>query len=95
MSFDNFRRLDPATADLERELIGEGDRQNSAFLPFVNAWMGFNGWMESVTDVTSDAAMITALADNRRMTDVYPGCHTQRWLGLRMSEREGDGKSAP
>lgn len=37
----------------------------------MNAWMGFNGWMESVTDSTSDAAMITALADNRRMTDAY------------------------
>lgn len=63
--------LDPETADLARELIDEGDRQNSAFLPFMNAWMGFNGWMESVTDATSDAAMITALADNRRMTDAY------------------------
>lgn len=71
VSFDNFRALDPETADLARELIGEGDRQNSAFLPFMNAWMGFNGWMESVTDATSDAAMITALADNRRMTDAY------------------------
>jgi hypothetical protein len=71
VSFSNFRMLDPETADVARELIGEGDRQHSAFLPFMNVWMGFNGWMESVTDATSDAAMITALADNRRMTDAY------------------------
>lgn len=37
----------------------------------MNAWMGLNGWMESVTGGGSDAAMITALADNRRMTDAY------------------------
>lgn len=71
VSFSNFRMLDPETADLARELIGESDQQNSAFLPFMNAWMGFNGWMESVTDGATDAAMITALADNRRMTDAY------------------------
>ena len=71
VSFSNFRMLDPETADLARELIGAGDRQNSSFLPFINAWMGFNGWMESVTDAASDAAMITALAENPRMNDAY------------------------
>lgn len=71
VSFSDFRLLDPETADLTHELIGEGDRQQSAFLPFMNVWMGFNGWMEAVTGGGSDAAMIAALADNRRMTDAY------------------------
>lgn len=71
VSFSNFGTLDPETADLARELIGTSDRQGSPFLPFMNAWMGFNGWMESVTDAGTDSAMITALADNRRMADAY------------------------
>ncbi|MFD1104776.1 hypothetical protein, partial [Sphingobium olei] len=33
--------------------------------------MGFNGWMESVTGADHDAAMITAIAENRRATDAY------------------------
>lgn len=71
VSFSDFRLLDPETADLARDLIGNDDRQHSTFLPFMNAWMGFNGWMESVTGGGSDATMITALADNSRMTDAY------------------------
>jgi hypothetical protein len=47
VSFGNFRTLDPQAADTARELIGGGDRPGSPFLPFMNTWMGFNGWMES------------------------------------------------
>ncbi|RWO41381.1 hypothetical protein [Mesorhizobium sp.] len=71
VSFSNFRTLDPDMADTARELIGELNRRRSPFLPFMNTWMAFNGWMESVTGGGSDAAMITALAENRRMTDAY------------------------
>lgn len=63
--------LDPEMADLARELIDNADRQRSAFMSFVNIWMAFNGWMESVTDANSDAAMITALAENARAIDAY------------------------
>lgn len=71
VSFNNFRTLDPEMTDTARELIGEVNRRRSPFLPFMNTWMAFNGWMESVTDGGSDAAMITALAENRRMTGVF------------------------
>jgi hypothetical protein len=71
VSFSNFGSLDPETADLARELIGTGDRPGSPFLSFINAWMGFNGCIESVIDAGSDAEMITALADNQRMADAY------------------------
>lgn len=71
VTFSNFRMLDPETADLARELVGSDNRQSSPFLPFMNTWMGFNGWMESVTDAANDRAMLTALADNRRMIDAY------------------------
>jgi hypothetical protein len=70
VSFSNFRTLDPEMADTTRELM-EDNRQDAPFLHFMNTWMAFNGWMESVTEEPSDAAMITALAENRRMTDVY------------------------
>ena len=33
--------------------------------------MGFNGWMECVTDAATDADMIAALANHRRLTDAY------------------------
>lgn len=71
VSFNNFRILDPEAADIARELVSSGERRHSPFLPFMNTWMGFNGWMESVTEAGSDAAMISALAENQRMTDVY------------------------
>ncbi len=71
VSFNNFRTLDPEMADTARELIGEVNRRRSPFLPFMNTWMAFNGWMESVTGGGSDAAMISALAENRRMTDAF------------------------
>ncbi|WP_206431245.1 MULTISPECIES: hypothetical protein [Sphingomonas] len=40
-------------------------------MSFMSLWMGFNGWMESVTGADHDAAMITAIAENRRATDAY------------------------
>jgi len=78
VNFSNFHVLDPETADVARELIGDGHRERSPFLPFMHTWMGFNGWMESVTDAANDRAMITALADNRRMTDAYDGLIDRR-----------------
>ncbi|NDZ12780.1 hypothetical protein C7T35_10485 [Variovorax sp. WS11] len=70
-SFDNFRFLNPESADLARELVDASERQRSAFSSFSNAWMAFNGWMECVTEAETDAAMITALADHRRVGDAY------------------------
>jgi hypothetical protein len=40
-------------------------------MSFMSLWMGFNGWMESVTEAANDALMISAIADNRRVTDEY------------------------
>lgn len=69
--FSHVRTLDPETADLARELIDASDVQRSAFSSFVNLWMGFNGWMECVTDAATDAEMITALANHQRLTEAY------------------------
>ena len=69
--FSHFRTLDPETADLARELIDASDVQRSAFSWFVDLWMGFNGWMECVTDDATDAEMITALANHKRLTEAY------------------------
>lgn len=71
VSFSNFRVLDPDAADIARDLVSSIERRHSPFLPFMYTWMGFNGWMESVTEAGTDAAMITALAENRRMFNVY------------------------
>lgn len=69
--FRHFRTLDPETANLARELIDASDVERSAFSSFVNLWMGFNGWMECVTDAATDAEMITALANHQRLTEAY------------------------
>lgn len=71
VSFSNFRMLDPETADLARELIDNAQRARSAFNSFFSRWMAFNGWMECITDACTDAEMISALAENRRVTDAY------------------------
>lgn len=71
VAFSNFRILDPEAADIARELVTSDDGRSAPFLPFINVWMGFNGWMESITDAGSDAAMITAVADHRRVTSTY------------------------
>jgi hypothetical protein len=71
VSFSQFRMLDPETADLARELIDAPDAQRSDFSSFVNLWMGFNGWMECVTDAASDAKMITVLANHQRLVGAY------------------------
>lgn len=73
VSFTNFRTLDPETADVARELVQNAIRQRSSFMSFMSLWMAFNGWMESVTEAPNDAAMITAIADNCRLTDAYAG----------------------
>jgi hypothetical protein len=71
--FSSFITLDPETADLARELISATDSQRSAFSSFVNVWLAFNGWMESVTDADTDADMISALANHQRMVNAYDG----------------------
>jgi hypothetical protein len=71
VSFTNFRRLDPETADLARELMENATRQRSSFMSFISTWMAFNGWMECVTEAPSDRRMIDMLADNRRATEAY------------------------
>jgi hypothetical protein len=71
VSFSNFRTLDPEMADTARALIDGADPRHSSFLPFMYSWMAFNGWMESVTGGGSDAAMVSALAENPRLTDAY------------------------
>ena len=71
VNFGHFRTLDPETADLARELIDGNDVQRSAFSSFVNLWMGFNGWMECVTDAPNDAEMIAALAGHQRLVDAH------------------------
>ncbi|WLI10347.1 MULTISPECIES: hypothetical protein [Pseudomonas] len=71
VNFNYFRTLDPETADLARELIDANINQRSEFSSFVNLWMGFNGWMECVTDANTDAEMITALVSHQRLSDAY------------------------
>jgi hypothetical protein len=71
VNFDYFRTLDPETSDLARELIDANAVQRSAFSSFMNLWMGFNGWMECITDAPNDAEMITALADHQRLVNAY------------------------
>jgi len=51
--------------------MANADRQRSAFMSFVNIWMAFNGWMESVTLARTDAEMISALAANERLIEAY------------------------
>lgn len=71
VSFSDFHTLDPEAARLARELIENAERQRSAFMSFVNIWMAFNGWMESVTDAATDARMIEAIAENRRLNEAF------------------------
>ncbi|CAE6727375.1 hypothetical protein R69658_01649 [Paraburkholderia aspalathi] len=73
VNFNNFRTLDPESADLARELIEAADRQRSDFFSFVSVWMAFNGWMECVTGADSDAYMIRALTEHQRLSDAYIG----------------------
>lgn len=71
VTFSNFRVLNPESADLARELINADAQERSAFSSFMTLWMGFNGWMECVTDLHTDAQMIAAFANHVRLTDAY------------------------
>jgi hypothetical protein len=71
VNFNNFLILDPEAADLSRELTGAFRNEQSDFWSFVNLWMGFNGWMECVTDANSDREMIDALANHLRLSSAY------------------------
>jgi hypothetical protein len=71
ISFDSFRTLDPQAARLTRDLIADADQSRTEFNSFASLWMAFNGWMECITDTNSDAEMINAICDNRRITDPY------------------------
>jgi hypothetical protein len=71
VSFSAFHTIDPEAAHLARELIENAGRQRSSFMSFVSIWMAFNGWMESVTDAGTDARMIEAIAENRRLNEAF------------------------
>lgn len=73
VAFSDFHTLDPEAADLARELLENAGRQRSSFMSFVNTWMAFNGWMESVTGATNDARMVEAIAENRRLNETFEG----------------------
>lgn len=69
--FSDFQTLDPETADVARELLENAGRARSAFNSFLSIWMAFNGWMSCVTNAATDAAMITAMAENGRVREAY------------------------
>jgi hypothetical protein len=71
VAFSNFQALEPDSANLARELVDYADSQRSAFMSFVLVWMAFNGWMASVTQADTDAAMIRAFAVNKRLIETY------------------------
>jgi hypothetical protein len=73
VNFNNFRTLNPESADLARELIEAAEQQRSDFFSFAAVWMAFNGWMECVTGADSDADMIKALAEHQRLSAAYAG----------------------
>ena len=73
VKFDNFKLLGPESADLARELIDATERQRSAFASFMTVWMGFNGWLECVTEAQTDRAMIMAISSNTKCASVYGG----------------------
>lgn len=73
VNFNNFRTLNPESADLARELIEAAEQQHSDFFSFAATWMAFNGWMECVTGAHSDASMIKALVEHQRLSDAYAG----------------------
>jgi hypothetical protein len=70
-TFGNFSQLDPEVADVARELICAPVGQRPAFMAFMYVWMGFNGWMEAVTESDFDSGMISELADSPRLTNAY------------------------
>ena len=70
-SFDNFRTLDPESADLARELVDASDGQRSAFSSFANVWMAFNGWMECITEAWTDKEMVDSVAAHQRVDLAY------------------------
>lgn len=69
--FSNFQILEPEAKDLVAELLENADRQRSAFMSFMNVWMAFNGWMASVTEGETDAAMLRNLVCERRLINAY------------------------
>jgi hypothetical protein len=71
ISFNNFLLLNPESADLVQELISATDSQRSAFSSFSSVWMGFNGWMECITEAANDAEMIAELAVHTRLNDAF------------------------
>lgn len=71
ISFDNFRTLNPESSDLTHELVYANESQRSAFSSFTSVWMGFNGWMECVTEADYDAEMIAELSGHARLSTAY------------------------
>lgn len=71
VTFNDFRTHGPERADLASALINADADGRSAISSFVTLWMGFNGWMECVTNVHTDALMVNALANHGRITNAY------------------------
>lgn len=71
VAFSNFVRLENERREVTHDLLQHARRERTAFGSFASVWFAFNGWMECVTDASTDAAMITAIADNARMTAEY------------------------
>src|SRR5262245_36680487 len=69
--FTNFQDLDPAAREIVAALMANAYKQQSAFMSFVNIWMGFNGWMAAVTERDIDADMIRNLINNQRLISAY------------------------
>lgn len=71
VAFNNFRHLEHERREVTRDLFRHSRSEGSAFSSFATTWFAFNGWMECVTDASTDAAMITAMSDNGRMATTY------------------------
>lgn len=71
VSFNDFRTHGPESADLTSALINADADERSAISSFATLWMGFNCWMECVTNVHTDAQMVNALANHGRITNAY------------------------
>ena len=65
--FSNFQLLNPEARDVVNELLANADRQRSAFMSFMNIWMGFNGWMATVTGRDTDADMLRNFIGEKRL----------------------------
>ncbi|PAY06870.1 hypothetical protein CK489_25030 [Bradyrhizobium sp. UFLA03-84] len=71
VKFSNFQMLNSDATNTTHDLFDSSVRQRSSFTAFATTWMAFNGWMEAVTDEATDAAMLSALGESRRIMKAY------------------------